>query len=207
VDHRGRQSSQGAEAKRTARLKRRFFRCALLVIVTLGGLTAVGLHFAEPLLCVRHEPQSADAVVLLGGDPRTRPQRAAELVTNGYASVVIVTGTGDCQQNFQRLLDYGVSTNHVAVTVECESRSTQENALFTVRLLREHKCRRVLLVTSWFHSRRSLACFRKYSPDVEFVSVPATREFTGWQERNRVLAEYLKTAVYAVQFGIWPAAE
>jgi len=68
---------------------------------------------------------------------------------------------------------------------------------------------RVIIVTSWFHSRRALGCFRHYAPDIEFISVPTTADLPkgGWpdaRERRWVLLEYAKLFYYWVRFGISP---
>lgn len=132
-----------------------------------------------------------------------RVQQAARLMSNGLAPHVILSGQGDCQANARQLALFGVSTNRLSL--ECASTSTQENALYTVRLLRERGCKRVIIVTSWYHSRRALACFGKYAPEIEFISLPAPRGDTPWRyERNYIAAEYAKMLVYAVQFGILP---
>jgi uncharacterized SAM-binding protein YcdF (DUF218 family) len=49
-----------------------------------------------------------------------------------------------------------------AIRWETNSRNTRENALFSARLLRNHyKTNRCVVVTSAFHMRRALACFRR----------------------------------------------
>lgn len=49
------------------------------------------------------------------------------------------------------------------IMTEAQSRNTHENAVFTARLLKENKLpeNKLLLVTSAFHMRRSLGCFKK----------------------------------------------
>jgi uncharacterized SAM-binding protein YcdF (DUF218 family) len=116
--------------------------------------------------------------------------------------LVILSGTGDCEENAKLLKQFGATTN--VVELECQSTSTQENALFTAKILGEHQCKRVIIVTSWFHSRRALSCFRKYAPDIEFISVPAPRTAAWKYERNYIAAEYAKILVYAVRYGIFP---
>jgi uncharacterized SAM-binding protein YcdF (DUF218 family) len=127
---------------------------------------------------------------------------AATLATNGLAPRLIASGTGDCEDMRRTLQKYGVRTN--IIELECRSTSTQENGLFTVKLLREHKCKRVIIVTSWFHSRRALSCFRKYAPEMEFISVPSPRTRPWKEERNYIAAEYAKMIIYALRYGIVP---
>ena len=86
-----------------------------------------------------------------------RPERAAELFKEHAAPRIIVSGFGDCEINRRILLKAGVPAN--AIQLEDRSRTTRENAGFTIQLLRAENVHRVILVTSWYHSRRALACF------------------------------------------------
>lgn len=170
---------------------------ALLLLVT-GALTT----FDFQLLCVTSRLQPADAIVVLGGEPIVRVQAAAKLVSNGFAPRVIISGSGDCQENRRLIEELGVRAS--SVNVECESKTTQENAQLTAKLLREHGCKQVIIVTSWFHSRRALNTFRRYAPEIRFMSAPVERTKPWRYERNYIMAEYAKTAWYAVRYGIWP---
>jgi uncharacterized SAM-binding protein YcdF (DUF218 family) len=176
-------------------------------------VVSAAMLFPRLFLEVSHPPGSADALVVLGGEPITRTRAAAPLLTNGFAPRVILSGTGDCEENGRLLKQFGVQTN--VIELECKSTSTQENALYTVELLRAHKCQRVIIVTSWFHSRRALSCFRKYAPEIEFISVPtpapvsASQRFSLSAFSRIIAAEYAKMIVYAFRYGIvpWKKAE
>ena len=182
--------------------RRRRLRILVLTGAAILILIAALFVFAEPLLCVRSSLSPADAIVVLGGEPLVRVKTAAALITNGYAPSVFLTGQGDCEDNLRHLQQLGISTNHVVL--ECDSISTQENALFTVKLLRERQCKRVIIVTSWFHSRRALSCFSKYAPEIEFLSAPAPRSGPFRYERNYIAREYIKIAWYALRWQVLP---
>jgi uncharacterized SAM-binding protein YcdF (DUF218 family) len=186
---------------------RKLTLAAFGLALLLSSLVIGAIVYREPLLCVRSPLQPADALVVLGGEPITRSSHAAMLISNGFAPRVFVTGFGDCEKNRQLLQGFGVQTNLVPIQVECASLSTQQNAEFTIPLLREQKCRRVILVTSWYHSRRALGTFRKYAPDMEFISAPAPQRRSARHDRRYAAAEYFKTAWYAVRFGVWPTFE
>lgn len=69
--------------------------------------------------------------------------------------------------------------------------------------------RRAIVVTSWFHSRRALHCFRHYARDIEFISLPTREDLpkAHWPnryERGWVMSEYLKLGYYWVRYGISP---
>ncbi len=165
------------------------------------------LFFSVDLLR-REDPQSgADAIVVLGGDVVHRPARALELYQQGAAPAIIVTGNGDCQEVRVFLAGNGVPA--AAIQLECESRTTRENARLTVPLLRARRCRRVILVTSWFHSRRALNCFRHDAPEIDFISLPTRADLpkAHWPnkyERSWVVSEYIKLLYYWPRYGVGP---
>ena len=119
----------------------------------------------------------------------------------------VATGLGDCESIAHDISAAGVPTN--AIVVECASRSTWENAAFSIPLLREHHLTNIIIVTSWFHSRRALHCFQKQAPDLHFISVPTVedRPRAGWPnqyDRDRVLLEYAKILLYWLRYGVCP---
>jgi uncharacterized SAM-binding protein YcdF (DUF218 family) len=59
------------------------------------------------------------------------------------------------------------------IMLECGSHTTRENAEFSIPLLRQIGAHRVIIVTSWYHSRRALMCFEHYAPDIKFYSRPS----------------------------------
>ena len=84
------------------------------------------------------------------------------------------------------------------ILIESESRNTHENALFTKRLLDSNKINgKYLLITSAFHMRRSVACFKKvglmvkpYSTDrfsgpmkfeLDFLFLPKIEAISDWE--------------------------
>jgi uncharacterized SAM-binding protein YcdF (DUF218 family) len=165
--------------------------------------------WARPLLMVCETPRPADAILLLGGGLEDRARVAADLFQQGFAPFILITGAGDCELNRRRLMKHGVP--EAAIEVECRSRSTWENAQFSLPLLRERAARRVLLVTTWYHTRRAVAVFRSSGAEIDFSPV-ATRHhlvndlrpaFTTYAAR-RVFAEYAKIVWYRVRHGISP---
>jgi uncharacterized SAM-binding protein YcdF (DUF218 family) len=173
--------------------------CALLVIL--------GYLFAESLLFVESPCVKADAFVVLGGDSADRPWKLVELFKRGIAQKVIVSGQGDCELIQQRLMYAGVPNE--CLIGDPVSKNTKENAEISVALLRTLGAKRVVIVTSWYHSRRALACFHHYAPEIEFRSMPSYNGVSmdkkpGIGEAFYVFAEYAKFCVYGVRYGIWP---
>lgn len=188
------------EHPRSATRRRWFRSCLLAALAGVAGLVLIGFFLPHWLLTVESVPARADVIIVLGGEPRVRVARAVEAFKAGIAPRIIVSGHGDCSANIRELTDAGIPRS--AIIAECASRSTLENARNCAPLLAELRARRVVVVTSWYHSRRALACFEDASPQVEMLSLPTTgREAT---PRQFVLNEYLKLGYYAVKHGIWP---
>ncbi len=207
--------------------------CALLLLVLASWV------FAPWFLWVESSVGQADAIVVLGGEPQTRPTRGAEVFkevtrenqkaeigktktpTHGNTNsesllsafsisalpLVIVSGDGDCHDVRRQMEARGVP--HAVIVTECESRNTFENAAQSVKLLRERHITNVVLVTSWYHSRRALACFESAAPEIHFASRPTSCPPAGVRHPDsyivkRVFQEYAKIAYYVIGHGILP---
>jgi uncharacterized SAM-binding protein YcdF (DUF218 family) len=174
---------------------------ALLLLLGMAALT-----FPRQILTVDSGPVKADVLVVLGGGDE-RPIRAAELFKQGVAPKILISGSGDCQSHERSLEKNGVPA--AAIVLECDSKTTRENARFSVPLLRQMGARRVIIVTSWYHSRRALHCFEHYAPDIEFFSRPAYFGYArkDWKSNriyHYVKSEYWKLIGYWVRYGVCP---
>ena len=195
-----------------ASIRRRWRRIgfvALLALLLAALATFAGLYWAEPLLTIENRTAKADAIVILGGEPYYRPARALDVFQRGLASIIVVSGHGDADD--VRIWFKAKGVPETVIRVEPNSINTQQNAQFAVPLLRAQHSKRVIIVTSWFHSRRARACFQKAAPEIEFISLPtvADRPGTHWPnryERGMVLREYFKLAGYWLRYGVSPFA-
>lgn len=177
---------------------------ALFVALLAAGLTAWLLP--QQVLTVDSGPVTADAIVVLGGTP-DRAVRAAELFKQGEAPKILVSGFGDCVSNEKLLVRDGVT--NTAIILEGKSRTTRENAEYSIALLRQMGAHRVIIVTAWYHSRRGLACFEHYAPDIQFYSRPSYFAYpkTEWRPKGisrYVKSEYVKLLGYWVCYGVCP---
>lgn len=183
------------------------FKKPLRLLAALVGFLLIAWLTAPCFLVVDSGPHSAEAIVVLGGEPWTRPGRAAEVYEEVRPTVVIVSGDGDCQDVRRQMEAKSVPAS--VIVTECKSRTTQENAAFSVKLLRERGVTNAVIVTSWYHSRRALACFQQAAPDITFSSRPTTRPpgLAVWlnrYERGRFHQEYGKILYYWVKHGVSP---
>ena len=183
------------------------FRVVIYAGLLVALAAVIAFFYPEKFLCVDSGRVSADVIVLLGGGSHERPERAAELFKAQAASRIIISGEGDDEINRQLLIQAGVPAG--AIQLEGKSRTTRENAEFTVKLLRAEKVRRVIIVTSWYHSRRALKCFEHFAPEIKFYSRPsyfafAREDWTRLGISKRMRVEFLKLPGYWIRYGVNP---
>ena len=116
------------------------------------------------------DKQPSDRVYFHHGADRV--VHTVELYKKGIIRHVIVSGgTGrlftadrkEADDIYKALVLMGVPYNRI--TVEKESRNTHESAVAVSEMLRQSRGR-ALLITSCFHMRRSLSCFKKQGIDI-----------------------------------------
>ncbi len=173
-----------------------------LMMLSAIGLYALALVSAGSLLVVEDPPAQADVIVVLGGDGPPRALQAATLWHEGKAPLVLVTGYGDCDFIRDVLVRSGVDV--AAISTECLSLSTWENATFAQPILTEMGAKRAILVTSWFHSRRAVKRFRFVMPQIQWISLPAQRTVSLWRlafdaDGVQVFKEYAKALFYDIR--------
>jgi uncharacterized SAM-binding protein YcdF (DUF218 family) len=183
-----------------------FSRVLLAVLCLLLVLAAAAFLFPQQVLTVDSGEVKAGALVLLGGGD-DRAERCAQLYREGAAPAIIVTGYGDCQRNVETLEKLGVPSG--VITPEPAALSTMQNASLSVPLLRAMRVHQIIIVTSWFHSRRALACFQHVAPDLTFYSRPSYFDYQP-KSQNRVgyswhvNYEYVKLVGYWFAHGVCP---
>jgi uncharacterized SAM-binding protein YcdF (DUF218 family) len=173
----------------------RFFRLliGLLLIVVLAALASQAARFL-----VVDAPEKSDAIVVLAGETNVRPARALELLRQGVAPRVFLDAETRDLIYDQRLTDIAQKyvnglpdANRVSVC-PIVGFSTKAEADDVRRCLQSMDARRVLIVTSEFHTRRALTIFRHCLPQYQY-SVAAARnpaQFGDAWWRNR---EWAKT--------------
>lgn len=144
--------------------------------LTIGTFALLGLYvatlvFATRFLMEMDLPAKVDVIVVLGGDVGPRAAKASALWHQGFAPMILVSGVGDCRTIQGLLVAAGTSSSDI--TIECSSKDTWENALFSEAVLAPKTVRSGILVTSWYHSKRAIDRFRAVMPNIRWISVPA----------------------------------
>lgn len=137
------------------------------VIVVLGGALFTGSKYWQP----EHNLSAA-------GD---RIRHAGKLYRLGKAPQILYSGgpkddegNSEARAGTELLGDLGVPANRI--TQEPDSRTTRENAAFSMPLLKKMGAQRALLVTSRWHMKRSLknyqAAAAREGLNIEFIPAP-----------------------------------
>jgi uncharacterized SAM-binding protein YcdF (DUF218 family) len=151
------------------------------------------------------DPAPADAIVLLMGGWFTRPLRAAELYRDGLAPTVLLSATEPipypdlCESALNRkvLIHAGVPSDRIAILPR-ETTSTREEALQVRDYVSGRPIRRVIVVTTAFHTARARWIFRKVLRGTGVEVRTAAAEDPRFNESNwytnRGLLVYLQEA-------------
>jgi len=178
-----------------------------LGLIVLGLAAFLLSDLPARLLIAEDPPERVDAVVVLAGDPwYERTATAAAMVRSGEAHLLVVTGgepgPGDSAESLRdKAIALGVPAERIRM--EAVSRSTRESLLAVAPILRREGARKVALVTSPYHQRRTLLAARKALPGVALRSRPALPSAwspRGWwrepDSRRVVFSEYGKLLYY-----------
>jgi uncharacterized SAM-binding protein YcdF (DUF218 family) len=145
------------------------------ILVAIVGVAVVAWVVATVRLVfvpAEDDPGRADAVVVLSGSKHERLDRGLELVEDGVAPTLVISGGLDPRQPAANRLcqDGGDGFDVVCFTPEPDS--TRGEARQVAELARTQRWQRVLLVTSRFHVTRARMLFdRCLDADVDAVGV------------------------------------
>jgi len=178
---------------RTSVWRRYVLVCAALFAALFILRYQTVLSFLGTLIIDSQPPQHADLILVLGGEfwgPRVI--KAADLAALGYAPLVLVSspphGAGtEADLTVPFLLERGYRRELIAAFPH-NGQNTIAEALQLRAELARRRAKRVLLVTSAYHSRRAAIVFYLFCPGIEFISVPSTESdysADGWWNRPR----------------------
>ena len=162
--------------KRSARIKAARWRRFLVGVVILLALCPILAWAAAELLIVRTDIPSADAIVIFSGSATyiERADWAAKLYREGRAPLIVLTNDGlisgwDRREErnpyfyelaSRRLQQQGVPANRIELANGL-ALGTYEESLLIRDHASSHNLKKLLLVTSAYHSRRALWSMRR----------------------------------------------
>ena len=184
-----------------------------VVILLLYLLREPLLRKAGEFWVVEDSPDKADAIILLGDDnyPGDRAKRAAELYRAGWAPRIIASGRflrpyASLAELMQRdLMEHGVPAGAIH-RLPSFAANTREEAVTMRRLAERQHWRRVLVVTSNFHTRRSRHIYSRVFRNSADVRILAASDSgydpdDWWRSRLGRKMFFLELAGYPV--AIW----
>jgi uncharacterized SAM-binding protein YcdF (DUF218 family) len=162
------------------------------------------LNFILNLLVKIDQPKKVDAMIVLGGDlSGRRTNKAIEMYKRGFLSdgPLITTG-GPFDSNkpddtwadwiAKNLIEAEIPKNQVVP--QNKSTTTDEDIEFSKELLKKYQS--TMLITSYWHTQRSLFYIRKYLPKLDVISCPSYDIPKKWwkdaESRKTIIREYMK---------------
>jgi len=191
-------------------------RLLLVACVALGAACVAWFLGAGDVLDFGEPPQTADVIIVLGGNAPDRLPRGMQLRADGYAPLLIVSNervhTHGLETTWLDLYRAGHSApdlpeSAVLVLDDPVPESTLDEARRDADLMTSHDLRSALLVTDAFHSRRAYLIFRAAFAhrglSVHSTPVADELDLAHWWSHplaaRRVLEEWAKLAWYAAQ--------
>jgi uncharacterized SAM-binding protein YcdF (DUF218 family) len=183
----------------------------LLVACAMGGLLIAGLlHFPRTFMGSDDADASDMIVVLAGGAwTKARVERGIDLLKAGVAHQVLASGVefdpghSDFNADAWRHLQAHLSSGQLII--DPVSRTTKETAIRCFELASRKGWRRLTIVTSDFHWRRTRLIFRNEmngTCDIRVVTVPSYPR-TGWWQQNRLRKLILNECQYILGYALF----
>jgi uncharacterized SAM-binding protein YcdF (DUF218 family) len=155
----------------------------------------------------------AEAIVILAGGAGSRVETGAELFSKGFGKKIVFSGfkiypetyTSDLMKAYA--LKLGVPEDKILAETTNHEVSTHGEALANIKLLKKNHIKKIILVTSAFHTRRTKLIYERavilLDYNMEFFIFPASDPHVpikGWWKlrsgRKGILLEYTKSLAY-----------
>jgi hypothetical protein len=174
-------------------------RGRLVAWALLGGLSMTLAAKAGGFLLL-DAPRPSDVILVLAGETERRPERALELLAQGYGKRVVLDVPANTKiyefSEIQLAQKYIQDLPRAASVSICpiDGLSTKDESKDAEKCLAREGDKSVLLVTSDFHTRRALSIFRREVPGHEY-SVAAARDDSQFGVRWWAHRQWAKTLV------------
>jgi len=172
-----------------------FLLCFLFMVFLLYLVRHPLLHLVGSFWVVDEGPVAADAIVIFGDDnyQADRATRAAELIKAGWAPRVVASGrflrpyASIAELEEKDLVERGVPQTAVGRFAH-RAENTRDEALAVSELISSRGWKRILVVTSNFHTRRTRYICARAFPAGTVLRVVAARDSdfdpaSWWQHR------------------------
>lgn len=183
----------------------------LLVLIFLAGIL---LLFAANFLLIENTKslQKADAILVLGykvNDDgnlsptlKSRVDKGIELYKQGLAKYLIFTGGAvankftEAEAMKQYAIEKGINNN--VLFAETESQNTIENIYFSNTIFKSLAAKKVIVVSSAYHTKRAKKIIENYPYKTQFVAVQYPTEVGFIGQIKAIVHEYLSWTYYTL---------
>src|SRR5271170_1084101 len=180
---------------------------ALLFLVAFCGALYLArrplLRFAGEAWIVDETLEHADAIIVLSDDNfyADRVTRAAELIREGKAGVVVASGrrlrpyAGIAELMQHDLIERGVPKENI-IAFPQDADGTRDEALSLLPLVKQKNWHSIMIVTSNYHTRRARYIFRHVFPQNIDLTVVSARDGDfdpeQWWEKRKSFKELIR---------------
>lgn len=182
----------------------------IFVLAVIYFSSPFALNGLARFLVVSDKLTPADAILVLAGDANgERVAAGVNLYKHGYAKYLLMSGGQMAWRlTYAEWMKKQAEFEKVpasAILLQAKSRSTFEDAKFSLPIILAHNFKSVILVTSPYHTRRAAAVFKKlYVPaGVKVFVYPVEKSSfnpDGWWTRHGdtslVVREYVASVLY-----------
>lgn len=171
-------------------------KLSLAVIVVTLSFALLLFSTSGAFLIINH-PERADVIVVAAGETDRRPARGMELLQQGYAPKLMLDVPAGAKIFGEEMVDIaqryvnGLPQHERIKICPIVGLSTKAEVKDVRHCLADMPAKRILLVTSDYHTRRALTIFRHEMPGHEFSVAAAADpvQFGGHWWRNRQWAK------------------
>ena len=181
----------------------------LILIIATWVYHAAWLYFLGHALIQQDQPFQADAIVLLAGDSKgERMNKAVELANAKLAPRILVSSAGHLFDSSEGELSVSFAVKRGAApglfeVIQHGADSTMEEAEIMIAECRRRGVKKLLLVSSDYHTNRAGKIFRVVAPEMEIRTVGSmTQVFNpdSWWTNRAARKVWLMEAVKTVAF-------
>ncbi len=178
----------------------------VLIVLLVGMLVAFAMDGGRML--VVDDPKPSDVILVLAGETERRPERALQLLDQGYGRRIVMDVPAmariynSTQVELAEKYVRGLPQGALVQICPIEGLSTRDEVHDVEKCLAGEEARRVLIVTSDFHTRRALNIFREEVPGRSF-SVAAAKDGTQFGTRWWTHRQWAKTCLDEWMKVVW----
>lgn len=172
------------------------------------------------IILIDNEPlKKSDAIVLLEWDWYNRIWHAVELLNQGWAEKIIISGwiedksywSFHGKKLYKKILDLGISKKKILLDIQ--SKNTKEQAIEIMQLCKTHNFKKIILVASHYHQYRAFLAFlkelfsQKLEKKIQIINSPdkSLKWFTEnlrWRRFDILENEFKKIETYKEKWDI-----